>query len=41
MGNSMDSEPGRAHDEASREDQDMEGRQSFLMGSIDSMGGWQ
>jgi len=32
----MDSEPGGTHDEVSREDQEMETRQSFLMGSMDS-----
>jgi len=36
MGNSVDKEPGRTHDEASREEQDMEERQLFLIGSIDS-----
>jgi len=36
MGNSINSEPDRTRDEASREDQDMEERQSLLVGSIDS-----
>jgi len=36
VGNSMDSEPGRTRDEASRGDQDEEDRQSFRMGSINS-----
>jgi len=36
MGNSMDNEPGITHDKVSREDQDMEDRQSFPTGSIDS-----
>jgi len=35
-GNSTDSELGRTRDEASREDQDTEHRQSFPIGSIDS-----
>jgi len=35
-GNSVDKEPGRTRDEASCEDQDIEARQSFPMGSIDS-----
>ena len=36
MGNSVDCEQGRTCDEASRKNQDMEKRQSFPMGSIDS-----
>ena len=36
MGNSIDMEPGRTHDRASKKNQDMESRQSFPMGSVDS-----
>ena len=36
VGNSVDMELGRTRDEVSREIQDMEARQSFPMGSVDS-----
>jgi len=39
MGNLVSSEPCRARDDVSREGHDMEDRQSFPMGSIDSMVG--